>query len=235
MAFCNSCGASIAAGTRFCNKCGAPILASSPAQASVPTSGAGATPAAPGAVPVASSSYAVAAATPATSGGGALKAILIVVGVLVLVGVLAVTSLAFFAWRVARHTRVRQDGNNMSVETPFGSVRSTNDPDAAARDLGVDLYPGAQALKEGATSASFGSVHTATLNFETSDSVDKVCSFYKPKFPNAMVMTSEANQCTIVSNDQKNMITIAVKAENDKTRIVITNVSKAGSGSSSSN
>jgi hypothetical protein len=234
MAFCNSCGASIAAGTRFCNKCGAPVLASSPAQASVPTSGAGAPPAAPGTMPVASS-YPVAAAAPPASGGGALKAILIVVGVIVLVGVLAVTSLAFFAWRVARHTRVRQDGNNMSVETPFGSVRSTNDPDAAARDLGVDLYPGAQALKEGATSASFGSVHTATLNFETSDSVDKVCSFYKPKFPNAMVMTSEANQCTIVSNDQKNMITIAVKAENDKTRIVITNVSKAGSGSSSSN
>jgi hypothetical protein len=232
MAFCNSCGANIAAGTRFCNKCGAPILASSPAQASVPASGAGAPPA--GAVSPAAS-YPVAAAPAPASGGGALKAILIVVGVIVLVGVLAVTSLAFFAWRVARHTRVRQDGNNVSVETPFGSVHTTNDPDAAARDLGVDLYPGAQALKEGATSASFGNVHTATLNFETSDSVDKVCSFYKPKFPNAMVMTSEANQCTIVSNDQKNMITIAVKGENDKTRIVITNVSKAGSGSSSSN
>ena len=109
-----------------------------------------------------------------------------------------------------------------------------NDPDAAAHDLGVDVYPGAQALKEGATSATFGSMHTATLNFESSDPVEKVCGFYKPKFPNAMVMSSEANQCTIVSNDHKNMITIAVKSENDKTRIVITNVSKAGSGSSSS-
>jgi hypothetical protein len=227
MAFCNSCGASIAAGTRFCNKCGAAVLASSPAQAGAP-------PAAPGTVPVASS-YPAAATPPPASGGGALKAILIVVGVIVLVGILAITSLGFFAWRVARRSHVRQDGNNMSVETPFGSVHSTDDPDAAARDLGVDLYPGAQALKEGATSVSFGSVHTATLNFETSDPGDKVCSFYKPKFPNAMVMTSEANQCTIVSNDQKNMITIAVKAENDKTRIVITNVSKAKSGNSSSN
>ena len=227
MAFCNSCGASIAAGTRFCNKCGAAVLASSPATAGAPS-------AAPGTVPVAPT-YPVAVAAPPASGGGALKAILIVVGVIVVVGVLAVTSLAFFAWRVARHTHVRQEGNNVSVETPFGSVHTTNDPNAAARDLGVDLYPGAQALKEGATSASFGAVHTATLNFETSDPVDKVCSFYKPKFPNAMVMTSEENQCTIVSNDQKNMITIAVKTENDKTRIVITNVSKVGSGSSSSN
>ena len=157
------------------------------------------------------------------------------VGVIVLVGILAVVSLGFFAWRVARHTRVRQNGDNVRVETPFGTVQTTNDPEAAARDLGVELYPGAQVLKEGATSATFGSVHTASLNFETSDSVDKVCGFYKPKFPNAMVMTSETNQCSIVSNDQKNVITINVKEESNKTRIVITNVSKSGAGNPSSN
>ena len=176
------------------------------------------------------------AATPAQpSGGGALKAILIVVGVIVLVGILGLTSLAFFAWRVARHTRVRHNGDNVKVETPFGTVQTTNDPQAAAHDLGVDLYPGAQILKEGATTATFGAVHTATLNFETSDSVDQVCGFYKPKFPNAMVMTSDANQCTIVSNDQKNMITINVKTESGKSRIVITNVSKSPTANPSSN
>ena len=123
----------------------------------------------------------------------------------------------------------------MKVETPFVSVETTEDPQKAARNLGVDPYPGAQALKEGATSATFGGVHTATLNFEASDSVDKVCSFYKPKFPNAMVVTSDADQCTIVSNDRKNMITINVKTENGKTRIVITNVSKSGAANPSSN
>ncbi len=220
MAFCNSCGANIVPGTRFCNKCGAAILASTAAPAAAPPVVAGSAPPATAVPP---------------SGGGALKAILIGVGVIVLVGILAVASLGFFAWRVARHTRVRQNGDNVRVETPFGTVQTTNDPQAAARDLGVDLYPGAQALKEGATSATFGTVHTASLNFETSDSVDKVCSFYKPKFPHAMVMTTEANQCTIVSNDQKNMITITVKGESDKTRIVITNVSKSGAANSSSN
>ncbi len=220
MAFCNSCGTNIVPGTRFCNKCGAAILASTAAPAAAPPVVAGSAPPATAVPP---------------SGGGALKAILIGVGVIVLVGILAVASLGFFAWRVARHTRVRQDGDNVRVETPFGTVQTTNDPQAAARDLGVDLYPGAEALKEGATSATFGTVHTASLNFETSDSVDKVCSFYKPKFPNAMVMTTEANQCTIVSNDQKNMITITVKGESDKTRIVITNVSKSGAANSSSN
>jgi hypothetical protein len=153
----------------------------------------------------------------------------------VLVAILGLASLFIFAWRVARHTRVRQNGNDVKVETPFGTMQSTNDPQAAAHDLGVDIYPGAQVLKEGATSATFGAVHTVSLNFETTDSVDKVCGFYKPKYPNAMVMSTQADQCTIVSNDQKNMITITVKGETDKTRIVITNVNKTGAANPSSN
>ena len=217
MAFCNSCGASIAPGTRFCNKCGAAVLTSSPA-------------------PAAASSAPPAVSSPApASGGGALKAILIVVGVIVLFIILGVTSIAFFAWRVAHHTRVRHDGDNVKVETPFGTVETTKDPQDAARNLGVDLYPGAEVLKEGSVSMTFGTVHTAALNFETSDSVEKVCSFYKPKFPNATVVTSEADQCTIVSNDHKNMITINAKIQSGKTRIAITNVSKAGGANPSSN
>jgi hypothetical protein len=216
MAFCNSCGANIAPGTRFCNKCGAAVLTSSPA-------------------PAAASSAPPAVSSPApASGGGALKAILIVVGVIVLFIILGVTSIAFFAWRVAHHTRVRHDGDNVKVETPFGTVETTKDPQDAARNLGVDLYPGAEVLKEGSVSMTFGTVHTAALNFETSDSVEKVCSFYKPKFPNATVVTSEADQCTIVSNDHKNMITINAKIQSGKTRIAITNVSSSDAANSSS-
>jgi hypothetical protein len=227
MAFCNACGANIVPGTRFCNKCGAAILTSTlPPAATSPVPPASSTPPV-STVPIPS--------PPPPSGGGALKAILIVVGVVVLVGILGLASLGIFAWRVARHTRVRQNGNDMKVETPFGTVQSTNDPQAAAHDLGVDIYPGAQVLKEGATSATFGAVHTVSLNFETTDSADKVCSFYKPKYPNAMVMSTQADQCTIVSNDQKNMITITVKGQTDKTRIVITNVSKSSAANSSSN
>lgn len=228
MAFCNSCGASIAPGTRFCDKCGAAVLASSPGPAAAPQAAIGS------AAPVASTPAAVLPPPPA-SGGGALKAILIVVGVIVLVGILGVASLGFFAWRVARRARIRQEGDNVKVETPFGTVETTKDPQEAAHTLGVDLYPGAQVMKDGSSSMTFGSVHTATLNSETTDSPDKVCSFYKPKFPNAMVMSTDTDQCTIVSNDQKNMITINAKAESGRTRIVITHVSKSGAANSSSN
>jgi hypothetical protein len=215
MAFCNSCGASLNPGTKFCNKCGAAVVGSQPA------SPVASSPVVPSTVPVSPAPYAPA---PASSGGGALKAILIVVGIIVLVGILTVVSLGFFAWRVAHHTRIRQDGDHVKVETPFGTVESTKDPHEAARNLGVDLYPGARILDEGAASATFGAVHTTTLNFETTDSLDKVSTFYKPRFPNAMVMTTQADETTIVSNDKKNMITINIKAEGDKTKIAITNV-----------
>jgi hypothetical protein len=226
MAFCNSCGANIVPGTRFCNKCGAAILASSlPPVATTPA--VGSAPPSPSTPPVATSAPA--------SGGDALKAILIVVGVIVLVGILGITSLAFFAWHVGHRTRVHQEGGNMKVETPFGTVQTTKDPQEAARNLGVDIYPGAEISKEGATSATLGGIHTVALNLESTDPLDQVCGFYKPKFPNAMVVSADANQCTIVSNDQKNMITINAKAENGRTRIVITNVSKSGAANSSSN
>ena len=105
MAFCNSCGASIAPGIRFCSKCGAAILASSP----VPTPAPGAPP------PIAATAAGYSPAP--TSGGGALKAILIVVGVIALVAILGLASITFFAWRVAHRTRVHQEGDNVKVET----------------------------------------------------------------------------------------------------------------------
>jgi len=223
MAFCNSCGAPLSSGTRFCNKCGAAVLVSAPAAAF--TSAAPSSPATP--------APATTPQTASSQGGGALKIILIVVGVIVLIGILGVASVGFVAWRVARHTHLRQEGDNVKIETPFGSVESTNDPKEAARNLGVDIYPGAKVLKEGTASASFGGVHSVTVNLESDDSVDKVSTFYKSKFPNAMVTTSDASQSTIVANDHKNLITINIRAEGDRTKILITNVTgKSGSGSS---
>ena len=225
MAFCNSCGASLAPGIRFCNKCGAAILASSPApKVATPVMAGSTTPAA--SVPAAN----------AGQGSGALKVILIVVGVVVLLGILSVGSVAFFAWRIARHAHIRQDGNNVKVETPFGNVETTQDPHDAVRNLGVEIYPGSEVLKDGSASATFAGVHTASVSFESTDSVDKIASFYKGKFPNAMVASSDAGRCTIIANDRKSMITINIEAEGGKTKIQITNVfRKSAAADSSSN
>jgi hypothetical protein len=214
MAFCNSCGAILVPGTRFCSKCGATIIASSPAAPSASPAATGAVVSPPAATPI--------PAQP--SGGGALKAILIVVAVIVVVGFIFIAAAGFAAWHFAHRTHIRQEGDNVKVETPFGTVESTKDPDEAARAVGVDLYPGAQILKEGANTATIGTVHTATIKSETSDSLDKVSSFYKARFPSATVATCDAEQCTIVSNEAKNVTTINLRTSGDKTTILISNV-----------
>jgi hypothetical protein len=212
MAFCNSCGATLSDGTKFCSKCGAVVTA--PAVMATP-------PVMPPPVtPV-----------PGSGGGsGALKIILIVVGVIVLLGILGVGAVSYIGYRAVhavKDSRVHQDGDNVKVETPFGNMQSTKDPDQATKDLGVDIYPGAEVQKEGASSATFGSIHTVSAKFESSDSMDKVCSFYKEKFPSAMSSASDTNRCTIVSNDQKNMVTIHIEPNGDGSKFQITSVNRS--------
>src|ERR1700678_891156 len=199
MAFCNSCGTSLDPGTKFCNKCGAAV-SSAPAASVV---------AAPAAAPA-----------PAQGGGrGVLKVILIVVGVFVILGVLAVSTVAFIGWRVARNMHVKQEGNHVKVDTPFGSVETSKSPEDIDRDLGVDVYPGAVAERNGSATATFGSMRTASAVFKSSDSVDQVSTFYKANFPNAMVTTSDQNRCKIIAQDQKNMTTIDIQAADGQTKI----------------
>ncbi len=204
MAFCNSCGALLTAGTSFCNKCGAALAAG----------------------PTAPVMTAPVQTQPPPGSSSALKTVLIIVAVVVGLGILGIAMLAIIGIHFAKHSHVTREGDHVKVESPFGTVESSKDPEKAAKDLGVDVYPGAQAQKNGAASVSFGNMHTIAANFESSDSVDKVCAFYKSKFPNATVNTSDQNHCTIVSSDQQNMITINVEASGDTTKFQITSVSK---------
>lgn len=203
MAFCNSCGANLVPDSKFCNKCGAPIGPGQPVA-----------PAPPAAAPA--------------SGGSALKVVLIVIAVIVALGVAGVASLSWIVYRTAKGAHVTQKGDQVTVDTPLGTF-SANNPEQAARDLGVEVYPGAIPQKKGSATANFGGVHTVAANFETTDSVDKVCEFYKTRLPSASVKTSEANHCTIVSTDQKNAITINVDDVGGATRIQIASVNREAS------
>jgi hypothetical protein len=206
MAFCNKCGATVTDGTSFCNKCGAAI----PAGPSVP----GATAPTYTALP------------PSKGGSGALKIILIIVAVIVGIGVLGMVTCGIVIHRIAKNAHVSQNGDNVKVETPFGSVETNKDPAQAAKDLGVDIYPGAVAQKNGTASMTFGSMHTVTGTFETTDSGEKVCEFYKSKLPAGTTTSSDPNRCNIISGDPQNMITINVQPSGDATKFVIANVSK---------
>lgn len=219
MAFCNSCGATLNAGTKFCNKCGAAVSAgppvTGPALSPLP-------PAPPYSPP------------PSTGGSSALKIILIVIAIIVGLGILSVGAFSFFVYRVAKTARekvhITQEGDQVKIDSPFGSV-SANNSEQATKDLGVDIYPGSRAQKTGNASMTFGNMKTVTASYENSDSLDKVCTFYKAKFPNAMTTSSDQNRCTIISNDQKSMITVNIEANGDATKFQITNVTKKSTSS----
>jgi len=204
MAFCNSCGAPLNEGTKFCNKCGAAV-------SGVPA--AAAQPIAPG-------------PPPSKGGSSALKVILVIVGVIVLIGVLGMVTCGIVIHRAIKSAHVSQKGDNVKVETPFGNMETSTDPEQTAKDLGVEIYPGADLRKEGTASVTFGSLHTVTANFDSNDSVDKICDFYKQKFPSAQVASSDQTHCSIVSGDKGNSTTISVQSSGDGSRFTIVSMTK---------
>jgi hypothetical protein len=208
MAFCNSCGTTLEAGAKFCPKCGA-------------------------AIPMAAAIPATTPSVPPPQGNSALKVILTLVAGVIVLGILGIGTLVFVIHRVAHNSRIRNRDGNVQVETPFGSVQSTNNPDEAVRNLGIDPYPGARVLQ--GNSATIGGMHTVTAQFESDDSADKVAAFYSSKLPDAKVNTKDQNHYTIVSTDKKNIVTINIAPEGSKTRINIATVTgKNLTGSSSS-
>jgi flagellar basal body-associated protein FliL len=216
MAFCNSCGATLDAGARFCNKCGTtqPVAAS--------------------AAPV----YTSAAPVPGSpqKSSGALKVILIVVAVVVGLGILGVAAVSFVGYRIAKHSRIHNENGNVRVETPFGTVNTNADPAEAARNLGIDVYPGAEVVKGTTSDMNLGNMHTAAADFESSDPVSTVAEFYKSKVPNANVVSSSGDHYSIISTDKKNMLTINIEPKNGRTRIHIAKISgKLVGGDSDSN
>jgi hypothetical protein len=212
MAFCNACGSNIESGAKFCPKCGASQ---------------------PGVAPVVASTSQAPAAPP-VQGSNTLKPILVVVAAVVLVGVVAIAGLTLFALHVARRTHIENRDGNVRIESPVGTVETTTDPSNISRDLGVDLYPNAHLLKGNAANVSIAGMHTVAAEFETDDPVEKVADFYKSKFPNAKVTSSEQGQYSIVSTENKNLVTINIESQDGKTLIHVANVSGKGVTGSSS-
>ena len=211
MAFCNSCGATLQPGAKFCAKCGATL----------PTN-------APGVVTPASPTPSV----PSAQGSNVLKIVLIVVAVLVGLGIIGTATAGFFAWKIARSTHVQTRDGKVRVESPMGTVITSNDSDDALKSLGVEVYPGAQVLKGSAATVNAGAMHTVAAEFETNDPPERVADFYKSRLPNANVTVSDEKNFSIVSAEKGSFVTITIESEDGKTKVHIANVSGKGAADS---
>ena len=210
--FCSKCGAELSADTRFCGGCGAPtgFAASAAAPAGV---------AAGGQVPAGQAPAAVAPSS------GALKIVLIIVGVLVGLGLLSAVAVMFGIWRISKSVHVDQSGG-VTISTPGGkfSAGGTSGAHLTESEVGAPIYPGAIA-EEGGFKLGAESGSMATYVFKTSDSVTQVLDFYRDKFgPKTSVMeTPQGGIVTAAKNDNEGiMVTVGRDEGEDKTSIAIT-------------
>ena len=207
MSFCTGCGNNVDPSSKFCDKCGKPMSAM-PAQA--------AAAAAPARAPVAQQ-------PPAKQGGGALKFILIVLGVLLLLFVLGIAGVVGFGMYIAKQAKVHQNPDGSAkIETPFGNIEA-DDPVKSAEKMGIDVYPGAEPVKNAGGSVSFGAFSAGSAMFETTDPVDQVAAFYKEQYPKATHTESNGVHSFSVNSKDK-VVVISLQPQGSKTSITLAQV-----------
>jgi hypothetical protein len=195
-----------------CANCGKSI---SPASIS-PSSAAAAAPA-----------QTQAAAPPPASSSGAgtvLKIFGILVIVVVLLGMVGIGGIVYFAHRMKHRVHVAQNGAGSSVD--FGPFKaSTNSMSASelASKIGVDLYPGATQQGETAE-VEFGNMSTATIKLTTTDSLEKVASFYRERYPHATAVKENTDRFTLATADSNGTLTIKAESMGSETLIEIAKV-----------
>jgi hypothetical protein len=207
MVFCTGCGSQLDDAAKFCTGCGTPVAAVAIA---VPVAPAAA--AAPAPAPVAVAPAAPTAPAPAKS-GGALKIILIILGIILFFILAAMGSCIYVGYKAKKAL------GDISMET--GKDAAVN----SLAELGIDPYPGATAL-EGSGMVTINGATIGGAEFETGDSVASVADFYRSKFPNSTLSTSEANKQELIIGREKALVTITIEGqENGQTKITIARMS----------
>jgi hypothetical protein len=229
--FCSKCGSSLPESTGFCPACGTPVAAAAasvnpgyaPVAPPVVVPGAATYPAPPAVQP----NYG--AAQP-SSGGGALKIILIVVAVIVGLCILAAGVVGYGIYRVKQAVHLDNKGNG-TISGFGGSISAGKDVDVSAADLGVPIYPGAT-RGEGGMKMTLPTGSVNSVIFVTGDSTSDVVAFYKGKLGENEVDTETSNGSVLSSGKDdtgtggvKNATVITVSPgsgdNNGKTQITI--------------
>ncbi len=255
--FCSQCGNQVRAGGKFCQSCGAVAAQSTPPRSQADPIGSysgqnpggagyaggsagyqsslpGSFPAQQG-VPPGQSPY----GSPAPRSGKTLKVILITLLVLlVLIGGAVATATFMLRRAVGNMVQVSEgtDGKPSVVLDIPGVPKISAGTGVTEEELGVPIYPGAEAQKDGTSSVSIsgGSAETrgwiGVAVFVTEDGMDEVVAFYREKLSKGVrtVETTNDGKRSAVFQVQApqgwRMVTVEEDGAEATTKIVIASV-----------
>jgi hypothetical protein len=160
-------------------------------------------------------------------GTSTLKVVLVIVGVLIGLGILAIALFSFTFWRIA-HT-VHRSADGFTVSTPNGTVSMQSSSSAAPADLGVPVYPGA-VRGEGGMQIRSPKSEIISAIYSTPDPTDKVVEFYKNSLPGDATTRITGSKAVLTAGDKdKETWMIGVDtdpSDTSKTKITIMHVKK---------
>jgi hypothetical protein len=172
--------------------------------------------------------YRVPPPPPASSGNTVLKIVLIVIGVFVVLGAIGAGVIGFGVYKISKTAHRNADGG-VSFSTAGGTITAGNSANISEADLGTALYPGAVS-GQGSMNMKLPTESLVTAVYTSSDSPDKIVSFYKEKLGDqASVVQSGKRTVLKVGDKDKESIMVTVSPEGNTTKFVIMHVTKTRS------
>ena len=168
--------------------------------------------------------------------GGIISGLLTSFAILILLGVVGGI---YLVNNVRVQTTHRGGSDNVAIDIPGGHLNIRAHERMDPGTLGVPLYPGATRRKENSGGASFqwsssdGSsdraVAVAAGEFYTSDSPEKVFSWYRAQLPNWVIVTEEDGISHMELREGGFKRIVAIKRKFDGTHIAVASAGEPAS------
>ncbi|MGH9415166.1 MAG: zinc-ribbon domain-containing protein [Terriglobales bacterium] len=146
-----------------------------------------------------------------------------VTGFLVLIATVGVAFVLGMIYFVHNTTIVTAGKNGSRIESPMGVVTTSRDPAKVAKQLGIELFPGA--VGDNSAQALLNANNMVSLAFHTSATPRQVIAFYHVRYPDATVKRLPKGGYGLVQLNPLDTMTIDATASHGKTRITISDLS----------
>jgi hypothetical protein len=233
--FCINCGSPAVDNQKFCNKCGAQIGATGERSAPASTLAVTAAPPASATQPPtpATKTPGGAVAAPEKKGSSAVKIIIGIVACLAVVSVLGIGSCFYIGYKIKQKAMSIAESSRVttaSSSTPELHLSEGGAGSRAAASATVDVppYPNSTPTESGGELSAGPAGAASAQEYQTSDAVDKVESFYKDKFDSKITLVENEGKVMFnyLSSQGMTTVTITRDASAGKTKINIARIGK---------